>query len=171
MLTRDQERDLTVKQGIEYFVLKYFANWQKKVYANSYDFVRFGEPPEPDILAYHNDGEKWIEVGILYSGDFDAARLLGRIIDEDYKDKLQEEAMVPLERVYIRLAELIKSKQQTCYSANKTLLLICNAFPLFYREDFLCVENTYDCGQFSEVWLVCDRRGNSGILQLDKLKK
>jgi hypothetical protein len=169
MLTIDQEKNLSIKEDIEYFAFKHFSNCQESV--DAYDFIRFGQPPEPDILAFRNNEEQWIEICTLYSGDFDAARILGRINDEDFKDKLQAEVMIPLERVYVRLAELINDKQQKKYCTKKPLLLIRNAFPLFFKKDFLCVENTYDCGQFCEIWLVCDRRGDSGILRLDKFVK
>ncbi|MFC1636949.1 hypothetical protein ACFL5Z_19165 [Planctomycetota bacterium] len=171
MLTTEQEKELSVKQGIEYFAFKYFSVWQHKEYLVSFDFERFGEPPEPDIFALWNNHEIGIEVGTLYSGNFDAARLLGRIEDEDFKDKLQEEVMIPLDRVYVRLRNLINSKQEKEYSVTNSLLLIQNAFPLFSKEDFLCVEGIYDCGQFREIWLVCDRSGDSGILRLDKYQK
>lgn len=171
MLTREQEKELNTKKGIEYFAFKYFAYWQNKEYDVSFNFERFGEPPEPDIFALCDDIEIGIEVGTLYSGDFDAARLLGRINDEDFKDKIQEEVMIPLDRVYLRLGNLIKSKQEKEYSVTKPMLLIRNAFPLFFKDDFLCVESSYDCSQFCEIWLVCDRSGDSGILRLDKHNK
>jgi len=167
MLTGQQEKKLTTKQGIEYFGFKYFADWQQKEHHTAFDFERFGDSPEPDILAVRNGHNIGVEVATLYSSDYDAARLLGRIDDEDFKDELQKETMIPLERVYPRLTNLIAGKQEKEYSVSLLWLVIRNAFPLFAKQDFLCVADSYDRGQFQEIWLVCDRSGSSGILRLD----
>ena len=132
-----------------------------------FDFDRFGIPPEPDIIATLGGRSLGIEVATLYGGDYDAARLLGRIEEEDIEEQLLAESMIPLDRVYPRLDNLIRSKQGREYSVEKPWLLIQNAFPLFSKEDFLCVEDKYCRGQFEEIWLLCDVRGDSGILRLD----
>ncbi len=167
MLNREQEENLTTKQGIEYFCFKYFAHWQDKERGISLDFDRFGSPPEPDILALLDGKSIGVEVATLYSSDYDAARLLGRIEDKDYKDKLQAEALIPLDRIYPRLDNIIRAKQEKQYAVEKPWLVIQNAFPLFSKEDFVCVEGRYSLGQFKEIWLLCDVGGRSGILRLD----
>jgi len=167
MLTREQERNLTTKQAIEYFCFKYFTEWQQKEYQTTFDFIRFGEPPEPDMFAELNGREVGIETATLYGGRFDAARLLGRINDEYIQDDVDEEALIPLDRVYHRLSSIIKYKQNKEYSTGKPWLLIQNAFRLFFKDDFQCVERRYNRGQFEQIWLVCDAGGHSGILRLD----
>ena len=122
MLTRGQERNLNTKQAIEYFCFKYFAEWQQKEYRTTFDFIRFGEPPEPDMFAEMNGQEVGIETATLYGGRFDAARLLGRINEEDIQDKIDEEALIPLERVYHKLSSLIKYKNDKKYSTEKPWL-------------------------------------------------
>lgn len=78
-------------------------------------------------------------------------------------------SFIPLnERVISELNFILEGKAQKRYGS-RTWLLIRNAYPIWYKEDFELYKSNIllpDKHSFEEIWLLCDRDGSSGILQL-----
>ncbi len=161
---------LDFKRRLEFFAVKYFAEQLNKYFNRQLRFDSFADPPEPDVYCFWENNRIGVEVAHLYGSERDARMLFGKSKPEEKtKEHRIIHALVPLnERVISELNFILEKKAQKRYG-DRTWLVIRNAYPIWYKEDFefyksdILLPNEHS---FEEIWLLCDRDGSSGILQL-----
>lgn len=169
MLSSEEIKKLSEKQKIEYYSFFYFVQWQKKEFDKIYDFILFGKDAhgEPDILANRDGEDVWIELTTVAKNNFDHARVMGKIKDENFKEELSSRRRIPLNIIEENITNSINNKQRKNYSVSKPILVLRVASPIYEKDNFIHLKNKFNCGQFESIWLVCDIRGETGIIRLD----
>ncbi len=161
---------LNEKRKLEAYAVKYFIEEYNRRHNNQLVFDSFAEPPDPDVYCFLEGGKIGIEVAHLYGSNRNARMLLGRArFSEQTKEQRIAHALMPLnERLIADLNGILKDKSIKNYGG-RIWLLIRNAFPLWVKEDFELYKSDIQMPRyhtFEQMWLLCDRDGKSGILQI-----
>ena len=163
-------KNLDERRQLEVWAVIYFIRELRRRYRRWLRLRDFASPPDPDFYCLLNGERIGIEVAHLYGSQRDARMRLGRErVEEQTKEQRLAHSRVPLNvRVLTDLNRIIADKAEKSYGG-KTWLLIRNAFPPWTRDDFeqyiseILIPEDHS---FSEIWLLCDSYGSSGILRL-----
>ena len=139
-------------------------------------YVERCQPPLPDTRCTLADEDVYIEVAHVYGCPSDAKRLLGRQ-GHSYPGaaERQQARLTPLSsRIGDNLARVLQCKCKKTYSAASVWLLVRNANPLWTYSDFqsyLADTNiTPRAHPFEQLWLLCGRGADSGIIDLSLVR-
>ena len=162
MMTIDIDK-LDSKKQLEFFAVKYFSKQFNKNFSTQLKFDSFANPPDPDVYCFLENDRIGIEVAHLYGSERDARMLFGRTKPEEKtKEHRIFHALISLnERIISGLNFILEGKAQKSYG-NRTWLLIRNAYPLWYKEDFELYKSDIllpNGHSFEEIWLLCDKDG------------
>jgi len=163
-------KKLDEKRRLEVWAIIHFIRIMRKKYKRWLILKEFSNPPNPDFYC-NLDGEKiGIEIAHLYGSERNSRLLLGR--EQKNEQNIQSRithSVVPLNcRIPYDLNRILLQKANHRYGG-KTWLVIRNAFPIWHKDDFeqyIHQINIPHKHSFDEIWLICDRKGSSGILRL-----
>lgn len=128
-------------------------------------------PPEPDFICRVGDSRLvGVEIAHLYGSERDARMTLGRAQPDERTDAVRvQHARVPLsDRIPADLDRILLQKCERVYPRT-CWLVIRNAYPLWTSDDFVRYALPWEprgTVPFEQVWLIADRDGSSGLLQL-----
>ncbi|MBI4681122.1 MAG: hypothetical protein HY753_07995 [Nitrospirae bacterium] len=154
---------LDEKGRLEAYAIKYFIAEFNRCHVRQLKFSEFAKPPNPDAYCFLEENKIGLEVTHLYG--IGARVILGR-------ERPEEENLVHTltnEDITEELNFRLKEKAQKKYSNINTWLLIRNVLPGWGKKDFESWKSHIELPtihSFKEIWLLCDRNGSSGILQL-----
>ena len=125
----------------------------------------------PDATCRIGNTEIDLEIAHLYGSDIDAQRLLGRNRRVPFTEEtLKEQRLIPLNlRIPNELNSILKSKSKKTYETERVWLVIRNGYPLWNKEDFENYKSEIILPKehpFEKIWLVCDSRGYSGLIEI-----
>jgi len=162
---------MTEKENLEIAAAEIFCNCYQKDTGTSAEFLRLNSPPLPDTTCKIGNTKIDLEIAHLYGSDVDAQRLLGRKRRVPFTEEtLKQQRLIPLNlRIPSELNYILKSKSKKTYESKIVWLVIRNGFPLWTKKDFENYMSEIILPKkhpFEKIWLICDSRGYSGILEI-----
>ena len=162
---------MTEKENLEISAAKIFCHCYQKAVGARAQFQRLNSPPLPDATCKIGDKHIDIEIAHLFGSGLDAQRLLGRKRRVPFSEEtLMKQRIIPLNlRLTSELNHILKNKSEKSYQTEKVWLVIRNGFPLWGKEDFEDYSSEIlfpEMHPFEKIWLICDPRGCSGLLEL-----
>jgi hypothetical protein len=128
------------------------------------------EPARPDVSCYYEDTKLDLEIAHLYGSEVEAMQILGRTLSaETHRELMALLRAPPAHRLLTALNRIISSKAEKHYESANVWLVIRNANPLWTGQDVLSHLDKLHLPKqhpFSEIWLVGDMAGESGILPI-----
>ena len=151
-------------------VIEFSKAYNKRYKAN---LVYDGQcaPPIPDTKCALDGTTIYIEVAHLYGPSSDARRLLGRT-GKAYPSAIEQQhaRLTPLHvRIGDQFTRILNQKLKKTYKGEPRWLLIRNAHPLWNYDDFtshLSDISIPSHSPFSQIWLLCGKTAECGIIQL-----
>ena len=162
---------LKEKNSLEFHAAQLFADLYSRSHGTKLKFVELHKPPEPDALCELGGEKLGIEIVHIYGTETDAKRVLNRKLREPLgEEELMANRLCSLEqKIPFALSQVIYSKAAKSYLGDRLWLVIRNAFPLWYKDDFVRYLERISLPtihHFEQIWLVCDARGKSGLLRI-----
>lgn len=166
------EQQMPEKSDLEKFaVIEFCDAYNRRHPGRHLTYVEGCRPPLPDTRCTLADQEVYIEVAHLYGYPSDAKRLLGRQGHSYPSAAEQQQArLTPLSvRIGDSLARVLQRKCERTYTTS-AWLLVRNANPLWTHSDFhsYLADTNITPGErpFEQLWLLCGRGADSGIIDL-----
>jgi len=159
------------KEDIEKVTLSRFKAYMREEKGINIEDTRRGNPPEPDFICLLNGEELGIECTTTFRDDVEAREILGRDRHDDRdEDFRRQRRQSPLNvDIPAFLNGVIKDKSSKKYSINRVWLVIHSGARNWRKENFKHYEREIFIPQdhpFEGIWLICDPRGDTGIIQL-----
>jgi hypothetical protein len=163
-------RSLPETRRLEVDAAIYFIAAQRRLMSRWLTVVDMPSPPEPDFLVRLGRDLVGLEVAHIFGSERDARLLLGRSqAHEQTREARLDHSTMPVNvRLREDLARVLNKKASKRYP-RPTLLALRNTHPVWGGE--ACLDQVRGLvipsgHRFSEIWLVCDPWGKSGLLQL-----
>ncbi len=162
---------MTEKENLEIAAAGIFCKCYQENTGTCAEFLGLNAPPLPDTTCKIGNTKIDIEIAHLYGSGIDAQRLLRRKRRVPFTEEtLKEQRLIPLNlRIPGELNSILENKSNKAYETERIWLVIRNGYPLWEKEDF---EN-YKAEiilplshPFEKIWLICDARGNSGLIEI-----
>jgi hypothetical protein len=165
-----RHKPMTEKENLEIAAAEIFCNCYLKKEGIFAEFLKINYPPLPDATCTIGDNKVDLEIAHLYGSGIDAQRLLGRQRKVPFcKNMLREQRLIPLNfRIPSELNNILKNKSTKKYESERVWLVIRNAFPLWEKSDFINYQSEIILPKkspFEKIWLICDSKGYSGLLE------
>jgi hypothetical protein len=158
------------KIRLEHQAARLFMRIYEREFGVNMRHIWHNEPRKPDVTCYFDHQKLDLEIAHLYGSAEEAKHYLGRELAEPTRQALEHIKQTPPDhRLLDALNALLASKGEKYYDSEQTWLVIRNVNPLWTREDFMdkChLIQMPESHPFSQIWLLGDMEGRSGILQL-----
>jgi len=166
---------MTEKENLEISAAEIFCKCYPKNTGICAKFFGLNKPPLPDATCKIGNTTIDLEIAHLYGSSIDAQRLLGRKRRVPFTEEtLKEQRLIPLNlRIPCELNSILENKSNKTYETERVWLVIRNGFPLWAKEDFENYKSEIILPlshPFEKIWLICDARGNTGLIEISDIK-
>ncbi|MGK8440455.1 hypothetical protein ACRS3X_24490 [Ectopseudomonas hydrolytica] len=162
---------MSEKEDLEAAAAAIFCKCYQRETGSPAELLRHNPTPKPDSTCCIGNIQIDVEIAHLYGTSIDAQNLLTRPRRKPLSTQEKTNNNIkPLNaRVLGELNQILKNKSDKKYNSNETWLVIRNAFPLWSKQDF--EQNLSEIAYpqhhpFEKIWLICDRQGNTGLIEL-----
>ncbi len=134
-------------------------------------FLHHNLPPKPDATLLINNKPQDIEIAHLYGSEEEAQLILGKDLDTATRDALRAQSIHTHtdDRLINALNRILASKAEKHYHSVQPWLVIRNMHPAWNKQaiEQYChrIDVVYP-NPFEKIWLIADRNGKSGLVQL-----
>lgn len=156
---------------LEHEAAKIFLRlYERRFHTRARDIIH-NEPSKPDVTCHIDHQNLDLEIAHLYGSADEAMLLLGRSIDDEITQKLNEQAFIngAHERLMSALNAILCSKAAKRYESDRVWLVIRNAHPAWSSDEIkraTCEISVPDNHPFEQIWIIGDFEGQSGIVKL-----
>ncbi|MFA6012580.1 MAG: hypothetical protein WC799_21490 [Desulfobacteraceae bacterium] len=162
---------MTEKINLEIAASKLFCECYRHHTGINAEFIGLNKPPVPDATCKIGDYELHIEIAHLFGNNIDAQRILGRDRKDPFTEEtLKRQRLIPLNiRIPKALNYILDNKSKKVYETEKVWLVIRNGFPIWIKDDFELFKSEIEIPKihpFEKIWLICDGKGNSGLMEI-----
>ncbi|WP_333607661.1 hypothetical protein [Arsukibacterium sp.] len=162
------------KIRLEHEAARIFMRLYEQRFGVKMRHIWHNEPARPDVSCYFAEQKLDLEIAHLYGSEVEAMHILGRDLSVETHRELLALLRTPAEhRLLTALNRIISNKADKYYDSSQVWLVIRNANPLWSRREMLehCDKlHMPKRHPFSQIWVVGDMSGQSGILPLYPLK-
>jgi len=134
-------------------------------------FLRHNNVPKPDTTCTIQDTEIDLEIAHLYGTEIDAQNSLNRARRTPLSKQttINNSTKTLTERALCSLNYILENKSSKKYDSACTWLVIRNVFHPWSKNDFaqhyseIYIPKNHP---FEKIWLICDPRGETGLIEL-----
>ncbi|AJQ93801.1 hypothetical protein [Gynuella sunshinyii] len=158
------------KLRLEHQAAKLFMRWYEKNTGEAIRHIWHNQPQKPDVSCFLQGEKLDIEIAHLYGSDTEAMQILARELDDKTLEELRNLEQTDIgARLLQALNRILANKAEKNYNSQRTWLVIRNMNPNWHRHDIEQLVHRIEVPgvhPFEQIWIVADRQGQSGIVQL-----
>lgn len=170
-LAKMPTRSQSEKIRLEHQAAKIFLRlYERRFHTRARDIIH-NEPSKPDVTCHINHQGLDLEIAHLYGSADEAMLLLGRSLDAEITQKLNEQAFI--EGAHARLMSALNAilcgKAAKHYQSERVWLVIRNTHPAWSAEEIkraACEISVPSTHPFEQIWIIGDFEGISDIVKL-----
>ncbi|WP_100655616.1 hypothetical protein [Alteromonas flava] len=167
-MSRSSEKE---KRELELEAAEVFLRWYQQQTQLKCQLIKSNLPAKPDVSCQIGNTRVDFEIAHLYGSETEAMQILGRELTPQTRAELLALTTTgnTQRRLHKALARILQQKAGKHYQSQNVWLIIRNMHPQW--RPLATVYNLRECllpyeHPFAQIWLIADRAGEDGALQL-----